>query len=471
MARGMGGVHWAAAVVLAFVAAMAYGLLHSGPEPTLAIETQRPAIGISTEIRGIARSQRGRIGLVILSLEQGGHTVELDRFEPTNLAAWRLLETGPQQVRLRAGVAAKSPPWLEEGDALVRIAAWPQAGLLRDPQPLIVERRIPVRVRPPDIRLISDSPRLGPGDAGIVVFLPGSHVVESGVIAGGAHFPSFPAPDWNDGVRFVLFGVPLDVTDLEQVRLYAIDDGGNRSERSLPDTLQLRPAREDTILVTDAFLERVVPAITTDTPGLETSTSENLIQQYLVINRDMRTENRRAFAEFAKQSKPAFLWRGTFLPLEQSVHTGVFADHRVYRYEDQDVDRQVHLGVDFASVAHAPVRAPNSGKVLVAGVFGIYGNAVVIDHGFGLISCSAHLSRIAVEAGQWVSRGQEIGRTGATGLAGGDHLHLGIFIQGTAVDPLQWLDESWVDGPLARALSLVIEPAPNGAAPSAPTER
>jgi murein DD-endopeptidase MepM/ murein hydrolase activator NlpD len=109
--------------------------------------------------------------------------------------------------------------------------------------------------------------------------------------------------------------------------------------------------------------------------------------------------------------------------------------------------------------------------VLVAGVFGIYGNAVVIDHGFGLISCSAHLSRIAVERGQWVSRGQEIGRTGATGLAGGDHLHLGIFIQGTAVDPLQWLDESWVDGPLARALSLVIEPAPNGAAPRAPTER
>jgi murein DD-endopeptidase MepM/ murein hydrolase activator NlpD len=289
------------------------------------------------------------------------------------------------------------------------------------------------------------------------------------VVAGGAHFPSFPAPGWNDGVRFVLFGVPLDVTDLEQVRLYAVDDGGNRSERSLPDTLKLWPAREDTILVTDAFLERVVPAITTDTPGLKAS--ENLLQQYLLINRDVRMENRLAFAEFAKRSKPAFLWRGTFLPLEHSVHTGVFADHRVYRYAEQDIDRQVHLGVDFASVAHAPVRAPNSGKVVVAEFFGIYGNAVVIDHGFGLISCSAHLSRISVEAGQWVSRGQEIGRTGATGLADGDHLHLGIFIQGTAVDPLQWLDEIWVDGPLARALSLVIEPALTEAATLAPTER
>jgi murein DD-endopeptidase MepM/ murein hydrolase activator NlpD len=466
----MNGRSGAAVIVLAVVVAIVYGLFRTEAAPTLAIETQRPAIGISSEIRGTARAERGRIRRVSLSLEQGGHSVELDRVEPVPPAGWRFWDSEPHEVGLRAEVSVESLPWLETGGALIRIAAWPSAGLLAEPQPAIVERRVSVRLRPPDLRLLSDPPRLRPGDAGMVVFLPGSHVVESGVMAGDTHFPSFPAPGWDDGVRFVLFGVPLDSTDAEQVRLYAVDDAGNRSERSLPDPFELRPKREDSIRVTDAFLERVVPAIVTATPDLAPSASEDLLEQYLVINRDVRAKNRAAFAEFGRRSEPAFLWRGSFLPLEQAIHTGVFAEQRVYRYEDQDVDHQVHLGVDFASVAHAPIRAPNSGKVIVAEFFGIYGNAVVIDHGFGLISCSAHLSRISVEAGQWVSRGQEIGRTGATGLAGGDHLHLGIFLQGTPVDPLQWIDETWVGGPLARALSLVIEPERKDAAPRAHAE-
>jgi murein DD-endopeptidase MepM/ murein hydrolase activator NlpD len=60
------------------------------------------------------------------------------------------------------------------------------------------------------------------------------------------------------------------------------------------------------------------------------------------------------------------------------------------------------------------------------------------------VSVSAHLSRIDVEEGQFVDKGQIIGRSGATGLAGGDHLHLGMFVQGVAVDPIEWLDERWI---------------------------
>lgn len=422
------------------------------------MEVDRPAIGLSTEIRIVAREERRGIARATLSLEQGGRTVELDRFETPDSAAWRFWESGPREVLLRAELAGGNPAWLEEGDVILRTAAWRRAGPLRDPQPAVVERRLPVRRHPPELRVLSNSQQVGPGRTGLVVFQPGPHTVESGVIAGHARFQSFAAPDGVEGERFVLFGVPFDVTEAEQIRLYAVDDGGNRSEHLLLESLSARPPRADTILVTDAFLERVVPAIEADTTG--GAGSANLLQRYLKINREMRARNRSTLVGLAQQSEFAFLWNGTFVPLENSTYTGLFADRRSYHYGDQQIDQQVHLGVDFASVANAPARAPNAGKVVFAGPLGIYGNAVVIDHGFGLISCSAHLSRISVETRQWISRGQEIGRTGATGLAGGDHLHLEILVQGTAVDPMQWLDDRWVQEPLARSLSLILEPTP-----------
>jgi murein DD-endopeptidase MepM/ murein hydrolase activator NlpD len=71
-----------------------------------------------------------------------------------------------------------------------------------------------------------------------------------------------------------------------------------------------------------------------------------------------------------------------------------FADRRSYVYRGQTVDQQDHLGLDMAGVSHAPVPASNDGVVVLARFFGIYGNAVVIDHGYGLMSLYGHLSSI-----------------------------------------------------------------------------
>ncbi len=124
------------------------------------------------------------------------------------------------------------------------------------------------------------------------------------------------------------------------------------------------------------------------------------------------------------------------------------------------------MGLDLASIAQAVVPAPNGGKVRFAGELGIYGNAVVIDHGFGLASLCAHLSSIAVRAGERVAKGEPIGRSGATGLAAGDHLHLGVFIQGTPVDPAEWLDPEWVARHVSARLALDAAPGPRPAVAS-----
>jgi murein DD-endopeptidase MepM/ murein hydrolase activator NlpD len=108
------------------------------------------------------------------------------------------------------------------------------------------------------------------------------------------------------------------------------------------------------------------------------------------------------------------------------------------------VDRQDHVGFDLSVVERYPIEAANDGRVLLAEYFGIYGNTVLIDHGAGLVSLYGHMSSIDVEVGESVTKSQILGRSGATGLAGGDHLHFGLFLQGVPVNPIEWWDPAWI---------------------------
>ncbi len=98
----------------------------------------------------------------------------------------------------------------------------------------------------------------------------------------------------------------------------------------------------------------------------------------------------------------------------------------------REVDQQVHLGFDLAVTANVPVVAANSGVVLNASWLGIFGNCVIIDHGMGVQSLYGHLSSFDVKVGDTVTKGQMLGRSGMTGLAGGDHLHFTMLVGGTS---------------------------------------
>jgi murein DD-endopeptidase MepM/ murein hydrolase activator NlpD len=98
------------------------------------------------------------------------------------------------------------------------------------------------------------------------------------------------------------------------------------------------------------------------------------------------------------------------------------------------------------------VPAANAGVVAFAGPLTIYGNTVIVDHGLGLQTLYAHLSSIDVKAGDKVDKGQPLGRTGATGLAIGDHLHFEVLIAGVSVTPLEWWDPAWIRERVNRPL-------------------
>ena len=117
------------------------------------------------------------------------------------------------------------------------------------------------------------------------------------------------------------------------------------------------------------------------------------------------------------------------------------------------MDEQTHMGVDLASLANSEVQTANQGRVIFAGDLGIYGLTVVLDHGQGVASIYSHLSKIDVRLDQMVPKGQSIGVTGQTGLAGGDHLHFGIMINGHFVNPIEWWDPHWIQDNVSKKLA------------------
>jgi murein DD-endopeptidase MepM/ murein hydrolase activator NlpD len=168
------------------------------------------------------------------------------------------------------------------------------------------------------------------------------------------------------------------------------------------------------------------------------------VDRFLLINRDLRKANYQKLAEVCRNTDNKMHWQGVFLRLPNSANRARYADHRTYFYQKKEIDRQVHLGIDLASLANSPVPAANTGVVVFAEPLGIYGGTVIIDHGLGLFSMYSHLSFIAVKAGDPVSSGGNLGRTGSTGMAGGDHLHFSVLINDTFVNPVEWWDKKWI---------------------------
>ncbi len=178
----------------------------------------------------------------------------------------------------------------------------------------------------------------------------------------------------------------------------------------------------------------------------------DLLKNFLEINGDLRQKEAQYLKDLATKSARAFLWTQPFLPMRNAKITAAFAQRRTYVYQGKQVDQQTHLGFDMASVQRDAVPASNRGVVALARFFGIYGNAVVIDHGYGLMSLYGHLSSLEVHEGQQVERGQELGRSGQTGLAGGDHLHFTLLLDGLPVNPVEFWDPHWIRDRIARKL-------------------
>ena len=444
--RSKGGGRWRlvlAVVAVAVVAWAARGAFHVGGTPEITLKTSFPAIGSANQVKASFREPKDGLGSVRLELVQGDRVEvvaerSFSRHSPFALPG----RTANAETVLEATVGTLSQPWLVDGPAVVRAVADCAHGPLRRAKPAMTEVTLPVRTRPPRLEIVSKRHYVREGGSGVVVLRIGEHVSSCGVRAGQVVSPASSMPGIRADERVAVYAVPWDLTDGNQVRAFAEDDAGNRAEQPFLDGFRARAEHDDTVEISDAFLERVVPAIVSRTPGLMAHGS--LLDQYLEINGAERKRDLQVIRDLSSDTAGRPLWDGAFLQLPRGAVQAGFADRRTYRYKGEVVDHQTHLGLDLASTARSPVPAANAGRVVYAGWLAIYGNFVLIDHGLGVMTGYGHLSQIDVAAGDVVSRGQTIARTGATGLAGGDHLHFEVFVHGTSVDPLEWLDPAWI---------------------------
>ncbi len=292
-----------------------------------------------------------------------------------------------------------------------------------------------VDTMPPRFSVISYifSPILGGTSA---IKIKAEEEIKASVRAGNYEYEMYPL---GDGYYFGLFPVRLDQQDINSITVAVKDKAGNLSQQGLSLRIKNVRFKEDKITIDDNFINRVIyPILGEEGRGLEP------LEAFKRINEVWRQRDVARLGEIGRKSEPKVLWEGAFSQLPNSKVFAGYGDIRHYYYQGQKVSESRHMGFDFASVERAEVPASNSGVVVFIGDLGIYGNTVVIDHGMGLMSLYGHLSEIIVKEGQYVKKGEVIGKTGKTGLALGDHLHFGILVQGYEVNPLQWLDSKWI---------------------------
>jgi len=251
----------------------------------------------------------------------------------------------------------------------------------------------------------------------------------------------FPAYQQENGTYLCLFGMPWDIAPAEfHPVIKATDLAGNESNRNLPHHANARNFRHDRLNLPQSFLVRKGELFQKVFPN---DPETDPLGRYIKINNVLRSQNRAQLRKIGLDTSPVPLWHGAFTR-SPGATTANFGDNRDYYYNDTVVDNQTHLGVDLANHRNSPIEAANDGKVVFADFLGIYGECVIIDHGLGLQSLYAHLSRIDVQLGESIQKGQIVGLSGVTGLAGGDHLHFGMVVSGLPVQPREWWDGSWI---------------------------
>ena len=299
-----------------------------------------------------------------------------------------------------------------------------------------LSREVVIDLVPISLAFESASHLLHAGGTGCIAYRLNKPANESGVLVGGQFYRGYANPRGTQGEYVVLFPVPQEGPAAIVVELVARPAAGQEVKQAVSLKVKPRKWRHDKLNLPDDFLRKIATSI----PGPNPS---DPLGNYLWANRELRRQNHEKFRQVCSQSNPAPLWTGAFKrylgkPMAR------FGDRRTYMYQNKDVDQQIHLGEDLASLVNSPVPAANNGIVVLAENVGIYGNTVMIDHGLGVFTGYSHLSQIDVKVGDKVEKGQVVGKTGTTGLAGGDHLHFDVAIQGEFVDPLEWWDAHWL---------------------------
>ncbi len=417
-------------IVAAAVAGAGYYLwprLESEP-PQITVSPNVDMVGVAPLEIQVTDKGTG-LKSVTVTLSQGGteHSLATEQFaQPVG--------------EKKFAVALAKVPGVKEGPAVLRVTA--RDASLWNGNEAKLEKNITIDITPPTLELIADDRYVNFGGVGVIVYKASTDTAASGVKIGDYFFPGFPGQvkDHPDHL-LALFAHPYDAPPEARPTLVATDKAGNTREMRLAYELKNVRYKKSTLAISDSFLQNKVAPLLTDAAARAGAPKD----VFVAVNRRLRKENEDRITAITKKATPTMLWKDAFTQLSNSKVEANFADQRTYTYNGEPIDTAYHLGYDLSVTKNYPAEAANSGTVAFAGDLGIYGNSVILDHGLGLFTLYSHLNSIDVKVGDSVAIRQALGKTGETGLAAGDHLHFGVYLDGVAVLPVEWWDQKWID--------------------------
>ena len=423
-------------VAVIAIAAIAFVMLRSAT-PAIDLPGATAFLGQATPISVHVHDKNG-VRKAAAFVEQNGARYPVWQMnQPTKAAdgAWTFT----------AGI--KTTPQLRDGKATLIVEA--TSNDLRGKTAQIA-KEVNVVSQPPTVSVDSDQHYLYLGMADLATLSVTGSYTQAGVRVGDQTFRAWPMPDGKSGL-FSLFAFAWNMPQGTIPVVFAANGAGNDVTSPInfqfPKKEQPRYTTHD-LQVSDAFMQKVIGE-------LDPNGSGDPVTRFVKINGEMRRANNKTLADLQYKTADHWLFSQPFTRQSHAQAEATFADLRNYIYHGQKIDQQVHLGYDLAVTEHVGVEASNDGKVVYAAPLGIYGNCIVVDHGYGLQTIYGHLSRIDVHEGDMVKRSQVMGLSGMTGMAGGDHVHFAMQLDGVQIDPKEWWDPHWIQDHVARRVELL----------------
>ncbi|EDO9795152.1 peptidoglycan DD-metalloendopeptidase family protein [Campylobacter fetus] len=301
-----------------------------------------------------------------------------------------------------------------------------------------------VDTKRPEIYILNQSYKISKGGAAAVVFRASDDNIKDVYIQTNYGKKFKVTPFYKDGYYSSLVAWPSSENEFS-ADVVAEDMAGNKSNMRIRYFLQDRKYKISKIALNDRFLDGKILDLAN-----QYATDPNAMDKlarFKFVNETLRISNEKKIAEITskvpEKSMNGF-YIDPFYPLRNGAAVASFGDHRFYTYGGNDVSESWHLGLDLASTAGAKIATSNPSVVVFNEENGIYGQNIILYHGFGLYTLYGHCNSTNVNVGEQLSVDAFIGTTGTTGLALGDHLHFGVLVQGIEVRPEEWMDNKWM---------------------------
>ncbi|MFC1826569.1 M23 family metallopeptidase [Thermodesulfobacteriota bacterium] len=411
-------------------------LYYEREKPQMVFHGDISTFGLNNEVKFTATDSRSGISLIEIILSQGNKSTKFYRKEFSRQGFFE--HNGPKKME-ETVTFENGALGFTDGAAELKVTVrdfsfwnW-MAG-----NETVITYPVTMDTHPPKISILHSTRYVNPGGSGMVIYKINDTVEKHGLTLNGHFNPGFPVTDEDD--RYVVyFGLNYDTEKIDRAVVSATDLAGNTGNAAFGMILKKQAVKKDQINISENFLNLKIPEFSQKYPQLTGS----LVEQFVYMNSTIREENYLAIVQACSSPSAARLWHGKFGRMSGSRMAG-FAEHRTYYYNNAEIDQQVHLGIDLASTKQADIKAANRGNVIFADYLGIYGNTIILDHGQGIFSLYSHLSQIGLAVGEMIDKGAVIGLSGNSGMAGGDHLHFSILINGIFVTPLEWWDQQWL---------------------------